>query len=448
MQSIEGQGYRAVERIVIAGGGLAGLACASDLAKAGLKVTLLESKGGIGGRATSFHDPLHGDLIDHCQHVSMGCCKELAQFCLEADISHYLKSDGNLHFVTPGGEVSQFHGNPLPAPLHLASSFLKAKFLTLREKARIGIGLGLMRLAKEGEDGLVLEWLKDHFQTERTLERFWAPVIVSALNTPMQRAGFHYARKVFVDSFFQSRHSYELTLPTVPLGKLYGEEIIQWLEGAGVETLLGTAASQILFQGGQVAGVRLASGEEIPTRTVVLAVPFQRVPDLVPPEERLGDFWHWIDRLSLSPITSVHLWFDRKITGLDHAALLDGQSQWLFYRGCNTRGEHYYQVVISASGEMLQGGNQKALETVLRELPGWFPAVGEAGLIRSRVISEKQATFESTAWVDQIRPGQATPISGLFLAGDYTQTGWPATMEGAVRSGKLAADCVLKTRTR
>ena len=152
-----------------------------------------------------------------------------------------------------------------------------------------------------------------------------------------------------------------------------------------------------------------------------------------------------LQELRTAPITSVHLWFDRPITELPHVVLLDSIGQWLFSRGKNEKGEHYYQVVISSSAELLKGGNDAVLKAVMAELPGFFADVTNAKLIRGRVVSERQATFESSYGVDAFRPLQTTQIKGLYLAGDYTQTGWPATMEGAVRSGYLAAERILES---
>ena len=345
---------------------------------------------------------------------------------------------------TPDGKTSLFKGAQLPAPLHFAKSFLGAHFLNWNEKIRLGLGMGLLRLTKEEEDAPFLEWLANHFQSQRCIDRFWAPVLISALNTPMEKVGLHYARKVFVDVFWKNTKAYELGLPVVPLSRLYGEEVITWLEKTGVEIRLGNAVKKVGLKSDSSWEVQLDNAEVINADNIVLAVPFQRVADLLGPIAHLDPAIGMLQGLRTAPITSVHLWFDRPITDLPHVVLLDSIGQWLFSRGKNEQGEYYYQVVISSSAELLKSGHDAVLKTVLGELPGFFPDVAKAQLIRGRVVSEKQATFESSYGVDEFRPLQTTQIKGLYLAGDYTQTGWPATMEGAVRSGYLAAERILE----
>ncbi len=429
---------------IVVGAGLAGLAAAGALAKQGQKVILVESKEKIGGRATSFVDTKSGDLIDNCQHVSMKCCTNLQYFCEEAKISHYIKDEPNLFFRTLDGQTSLFKGTKLPAPLHLANSFLGAHFLSMGEKLKLGLGMLLLRLTKETEDAPFLNWLENHFQPKRCIDRFWTPVLVSALNTPMEKIGLHYARKVFVDAFWKNSRAYELGLPTVPLGKLYGEEVLAWLKELGVEILFGKGVKSISENPEVGFKVELEQGKVMNATNLVLAVPFQRVKDLLPTSLFQNPAIEKLDRLQTSPITSVHLWFDKPITDLPHIVLLDSIGQWLFSRGKNQQGEFYYQVVISSSGTLLQNGNEAALKIVLEELQSFCKDFSKARLIRGRVISEKQATFESSYGVDEFRPEQITGIKGLYLAGDYTQTQWPATMEGAVRSGYLAAEKILK----
>ena len=429
---------------LVIGGGLAGLAAAGTLSRHGLKVILIESKGKIGGRAASFVDSASGDLIDNCQHVSMKCCTNLQYFCEEIGISHFIKDEQNMFWRTPDGKTSLFRGAQLPAPMHFAKSFLGAHFLNWNEKIRLGLGMGLLRLTKEEEDSPFLEWLANHFQSQRCIDRFWAPVLISALNTPMEKVGLHYARKVFVDVFWKNSKAYELGLPLVPLSRLYGEEVVDWLKKKGVEIRLGNAVKTVGLKSDSRWEVELDNSEIIEAENLLLAVPFQRVLGLLGPLANLDPAIGMLQELRTAPITSVHLWFDRPITELPHVVLLDSIGQWLFSRGKNEKGEHYYQVVISSSAELLKGGNDAVLKAVMAELPGFFADVTNAKLIRGRVVSERQATFESSYGVDAFRPLQTTQIKGLYLAGDYTQTGWPATMEGAVRSGYLAAERILE----
>ncbi|MGL4550484.1 MAG: FAD-dependent oxidoreductase, partial [Gemmataceae bacterium] len=220
---------------LVVGAGLAGLAAAQALAGHGVRGLLLEARDRPGGRAGSFVDRDSGQLIDACQHVSMGCCTNLAHFCRAAGVGHLLAPQPTLYFMTPDGRVSPFGGDRLPAPLHLARSFAGAHYLTLAEKARIAFGLACLRLVREPGDPPFADWLRRHGQTPRTVERFWGLVLVSALNEDADRVGLRYARKVFVDGFLKHRDGFTVEVPTVPLGELYGDEMLASLGRLGVE---------------------------------------------------------------------------------------------------------------------------------------------------------------------------------------------------------------------
>jgi len=419
---------------------LAGLAASAMLSKYGCKVMVLETRPKTGGRADSYLDPVSDELVDHCQHISMGCCTNLSHFCRWMGLEQFFQDEGNLYFMTPDRKISHLSSDDLPAPLHLARSFLRASYLSYSEKIRLGLAFLLLRL-KEGDESVSFgDWLVAHFQTPSLIERFWKPVLVSALNTPIEKASFKYCRKVVVDSFFADRKAYRLKLPSLPLAELFGPRLFQQLKGFGVNIRLGSTVRSVLFDNEKVTGVLLQNGEILEADHVVLAVPFQRLKSLL--GEKIDEP---ILGLQSSPITSVHMWFDQRITDLPHVVMLDTLSHWLFYRGKNSLGEHFYQVVISASADALGMGYEAIQAKVLAELHEFFGAMNSAKVLRAKVVTEKRATFGSLVGVDDFRPDQATRWSNLFLAGDYTKTGWPATMEGAVRSGYLAAEKLLKS---
>lgn len=434
-----------MQRVLILGGGLAGLAAATALAGRGLAVTLLEARGRLGGRAGSFQDPRTGQLIDTCQHVSMGCCTNLAHFCKTLGIDHLLERQRRLHFMTADGRVSRFGADAWPAPFHLARSFLGAHFLSAGEKARIAWGLACLVRAGPNADPPFQEWLNQHGQTRRTVDRFWGLVLTSALNETPERIGLKYARKVFLDGFLNHRRGFEIELPAVPLGRLYGEELQGWLKAHNVELRLLESGKRFDIQEKRVVNLELRQGERVQADWYVAAVPFDRLLDLLPAEviER-HTYFNELKNLETSPITSVHCWFDREILDLPHVVLVDCLGQWIFKRGQTGAEEYYVQVVVSAARQLRGLGKEEVESRIVAELRRLFPKVAGATLLRTRVVTEHAATFSAVPGVDQWRPGQTSPLENLFVAGDWTRTGWPATMEGAVRSGYLAAEGLLK----
>lgn len=428
---------------VVIGGGLAGLAAASALAPRGYRVTLLESRNRLGGRAGSFTDAATGQVIDACQHVSMGCCTNFAQFCKTVGVDHLLARQTTLYFMTPDCRVSRFGADRLPAPWHLGRTFATAHYLTVGEKLRIG--WGLWRLMREPADSDLPfhDWLLKNRQTERTIERFWGLVLVSALNESVDRIGLRYARKVFRDGFVTHPRGFEVQVPTVPLDRLYGDELRAWFDRHGIEVRLNDAVREIVVEGDRVTAVHLRSGERMTADVYVSAIPFDRLLDLLPAAlvEREAYFAN-LKRLEVSPITSVHLWWDRPIMRLPHVVLIDCLGQWVFNRG------EYIQVVVSAARPLRSLGREEVERRIVDEVRRLFPAARSASLVRSRVVTEHAATFSAVPGVDRWRPSQRSPIANLFVAGDWTATGWPATMEGAVRSGYLAVEAVLASTGR
>lgn len=441
-------------RIAIIGGGLAGLAAAVALADRGFAIELFEARRRLGGRATSFYDNASGEWIDHCQHVSMGCCTNLADFCRRTGIAEFFRRDRILNFFGPDGRCHRLAASRwLPAPAHLLPALLRLSYLSLAD--RFSIARAMLRLARTRLDGddtdqsTIGEWLRRQGQSPAAIERFWSVVLVSALGEELDRASLLHARKVFVDGFLSARRAYEVEVPRVALGELYGDRLQAWLEQHGVSLRLGAEINQIAGDTDGVKKIVLGDGSQHDVDGAIVAVSWRRVRELV--GESLRSFMPeltGVDQISASPITGVHLWFDREITPLPHAVLVDRLSQWLFNRGHvegSSTTEHYYQVVISASRSLADREREAVIDEIVGDLVSIWPVVGEAKLLRWRIVTDPFAVFSVRPGIDGLRPPQQTSIPNLALAGDWTRTGWPSTMEGAVRSGYLAAEAILKS---
>lgn len=424
-------------RVAVVGGGLAGLAAAAALRGHGALVTVLEARRRCGGRAASFEDS-GGLLVDACQHVAMGCCTNFLDLCRQAGLAGHLRRDRTLWFIGPDG--SRADCTParwLPAPLHLAPLLLGLPQFTLAEKW--SLALGMLRLARcadrdDPAGASARAWLASHGQPARVIDLFWQPVIESALGESIDLVSVPATRKVAVDAFLAHRDAADLYVPLEPLGTLFGERLVRWLEHGGVSVR--TSAPVTGFDRGVDGSItRVLCGQaSIDVDAVVLAVPWRQatrlLPDVVPPAD---------DRLAGSPITAVHLWFDRDITDLPHAVLVGRVSQWVF------RGDApgHCQIVISASRGLLGGDRDLLVKTVTAELREVFPAGRTATLREAKVVTDPTAVLSVRPGVEAARPAAGTNVPNVFLAGDWTATGWPSTMEGAVRSGRLGAEALL-----
>jgi zeta-carotene desaturase len=326
-------------------------------------------------------------------------------------------------------------GGSLPAPAHLAGSMLRMRCLSLRDKIAIARALSAMRrerLTRTDLDRIaMIEWLQEKRQPPRAIERFWRQVLVSAINEDLERMAARHGFQAFWLGFLSRRDSYEMGVPAAPLGQLYSSEA--WRGMSHVQLRLRQPVERVEIADGRVSAV-IVRGERRLCSHCVLAVPFERVPDLCPELGLRFNGWEH------SPITGIHLWFDRIVTGLPHATLLDRTIQWFFNKGEG----RYLQLVVSASRSLLEMPASEVVALVVRELAEFLPAVKSATLLRNVVIKEARATFSARPGLDHERPLTETAIEGLYLAGDWVRTGWPATMEGAARAGYMAAEAVTR----
>lgn len=415
--------------VLVLGGGLAGMAAAAALASSGHEITVLEARPFPGGRATSWTLPSGDDPIDNCQHILLRCCVNLLDFYQRLGVRDAIEFHREIYFLEPGGRCSVMKRGHLPAPLHFTGSFASLRFLSLPEKVAIGRALLALRSQRNRPDLdriTMLDWLHEQRQPPRAIERFWRQVLVSAINEELEHMAASHGFQVFWLGFLAGSDTYEMGIPRVPLGQLYSPDA--WRALPNVRFRFRTAVRAIQHDGRQITGV-LAGDEQLSADAFVCSLPSQRTAELLP-ELGLES-----DAFTPSPITGIHLWFDRPVTHLPHATLLDRTLQWMF----NKSEGRYLQLVVSASRSLTPLSRQQVIDLALRELADFFPAVAQAQLLRAEVIKEVHATFSARPGLESLRPPAATRFANLALAGDWTRSGWPATMEGAVRSGYLAA---------
>ena len=447
------------------GGGLAGLSSAVALAEAGFRVRLFEKRPHLGGRATSYLLP-DGEHVDNCQHVTLGCCTNLADFYSRVGAAEKIRSYDRLFFLDRRGRRGVIKASSLAPPFHLAASFAFFPSLGWADKGAIARAMfSLVRCGGRPADAngaTMLDWLRRHRQTSGAIERFWRVVLVSALNEELDRAGARYATLVFWKAFLANRSGFQVGIPAVPLAELY-DGCRDAIERRGGEVRTRTGIREIRVAEGAVRAVRLDDGTEVSGDFFVAAVPHEGLLEILPGSiaEREPTFAN-LHNLRVSPITGVHLWFDREVMTEPFLALLDRTVQWIFNKSrlyalpdemssSEARGaapEQYLQLVISASYDLVPRSRQEIIDLCRAELFDALPATRQARLLKATVVKETAATFSPEPGCDRWRPTQRCSVKNLFLAGDWTETGWPATMEGAVRSGYLAAEAVLSSEGR
>ena len=440
--------------VVVVGAGVAGLAATVALSGAGARVVLLERKAYVGGRAYSYLHPALNEVIDS-QHVLLGCCTNLVDLCRLAGTERKIRWYDAIPFLEPGrdgGEArrSDLVPGDLPSPAHSMVSFLGAPMLGVRDKAGIARGLmEFMRGIPDSDEEAFSNWVRRTGQTERSIKRFWVPIIVSTLNDTFERTSTRYAAKVMYESLLKSASGGRMGVPSEPMSEFYAA-LAGLAQQQGTELRLRESVERIERAEGAWRAV-LSGGEVVSGKAMVLALPFEQAQKLMgtiaePTEEQhavMTSFAQFVH----APITTIHLWLDREVTEIEQAALLDTRIQWMFNKSRIRRsetGEHYYELVISASHAELKKTREEILESAIAELKMFFPRARAAKIVRAGVLKEARATFSVTPGLERFRPEPDACGDGLFLAGDWTKTDWPSTMESAARSGRLAAERVAR----
>ena len=427
------------------------MSAACSLAEAGLHVQLVERRGYLGGRASSYRHPGVDEVIDNCQHVLFGCCTNLIGFYTRIGVEKNIHWTRAMTMIEPGGRRSVLGPGWLPAPLHGLPSLLTAKALTREDKmALMRAFSAILRLDPKACSTQSLgPWLRENGQTQGAIDRFWRLVIASALNADLDEIALPYAAKVIRELFLNSAEAGAMGMSSVPLSELY----------ASAEQFLHERGGEVVFNSGVESAKwdEETSGWSIDTRAgtlfanyLVLALPFEATAKLLPhmpPAEGVETLARQIDHQEHGPICSVHLWFDREITELEHAVLLDREIHWMYNKsrlqpGRNGKGS-YLELVVSASHKFAALSREEAIDLAVGELKDFFPAVAGAKLEKAVLVKEVRATFGVPPGIDKFRPDAgSSPWPNCALAGDWISTGWPSTMESAARSGHLAAEAV------
>ena len=440
--------------VAIAGGGLAGLAAACALADSGFKVTLLEKRPFLGGRASSYEHPGTGEVVDNCQHVLFRVCTNLVEFYERIGVADQIHWYDQMTFVEPGGRTSVLKSSALPAPMHTAPSFLRFPFLNAADKLSIARALVPLTLSAQRDTGHSFrEWLDGHDQTEHAIQRFWQPILISALSEELDRISISAAAQVVRESM-KAPAARHMGVPALPLTDLYNKAG-DYVRGRGGVLHLRTGMESFATDPNRVR-VRVSGLDpaEQPFDYAVLALPFDALNRVLPDSPESTPLRERISHFENSSITGIHLWFDRQITDLDHAILLDRTIQWMFHKSrlqpmrtlgseANASGS-YIELVVSSSKSLIDKSRAEIIDLALAEVREFFPGACAANLIKSTVIKEVNATYSPRPGIDAHRPISISPWPRVFLAGDWTATGWPATMEGAVRSGYRAAEALAR----
>ncbi len=428
------------------------MAAACSLADA-CEVTLLEKKPFLGGRVYSVHDARMDCEVDNAQHVFLGCLERLHGFLKKLGLQKdaHLQETFRLRLFTPTGQAV-FRAAPLPAPLHLAPALFRLKPLSWRE--RLAVARSMDRIRRMGEDEVrgfegknFGEWLRSAGQSPTAVTCFWDFFTLAALNA-------HVDQTDAADAFFVFRNGLLVSRRFSAVGYLLrGQEAIgraarAYVESRGGRVLTERGAAALPLERSRIAGVQDGTGKRHTADAYILALPPAELYALAPPSLRnLKPFSH-LPRLEGSPTVGVHLWYDRPVVDFDFAGFPGHRLQWIFNKnrlfGISSRDTQYLSIVLSSAREWIDVPKERIVQAMDEAIKEFFPEAKRAALVHSRVIKEPAATLLPFPGYHRLRPGHRAGVPNLLLAGDWTATGWPSSMESAVRSGEACARLVLE----
>jgi len=437
--------------VIVIGAGVAGFSAATALADAGARVLVLEARPGLGGRATAFNDPETGERVDNGQHILMGCYADTLELLERIGASDRVRWQAGLALamIDQQGHESVLKLPPMPSPLHLLGGVLAWDALSWRERLsilRVGAALGP---AKAGPDDTspaasgpgretVREWLTRYGQAPRLCELFWEPLALAALNQSIDQAAASYFVAVLEQMFGPDPAAASLVIPAVPLDEMYAEPARAWLEARGHEVRV-NAPAKVAIADGRVTGVRVR-GEHVAAPVVISTVPWHALGAVFDaPPAALAATLANASALASLPIVTVNLWFDRPVMHEPLVGLPGRAFQWVFDRRAIVGGSGSHLSMISSGAEAIVSMTNEALiATALVDVRSALPATRVAVVRKGLAVREKRSTF-SLAPDAPPRPQTETAIAGLLLAGDWIDTGLPATIESAAVSGHRAA---------
>jgi squalene-associated FAD-dependent desaturase len=440
--------------VAVIGGGLAGLAAACELADLGHRPTVFEKRPWCGGKTYSFHDQESGEEVDNGQHVFMTCTTEYIDFLRKIGSLKLTRRQKRLRVTVynANGRRSVLAAQSLPAPLHLGASFLVYRHLGLLDRVRVGKLMLALRGLSEDErvslhDVSFAGWLRSKGQSEKAIRDFWDFMLVPTLNCRSDEASASDALFVLRAGFLASSDSAAIGVPGVGLSRLHVEPAVAYIEKRGGEVRTSTEILRLEPTEGGVAGIvshnrREGQGERHERFDgYVLALPHSKVTGVLPAALAAEEPFRSLAAIKTAPIINLHLWFDRPVADWALAAFVGNELQWVFNRDRLDRepaaGRHRIVISLSAAQPYMGLDREALKERFLPQVRAAIPGAREAELLAFSAIKEPEATFVPAPGMR--RPGPRTPLANLVLAGTYTDTGWPATMESAVRSGRTAA---------
>jgi zeta-carotene desaturase len=448
--------------VIVAGGGISGLRAAVELSARGRKVLLLEQRLSCGGRAYSFPDALTSSMVDNGQHLMMGCYHETRRFLRLIGTEHLalLQPELRIVYVSPSQNDNQLKFNRLPAPFNILGGLIGFTAIPFNDRLKmLLVAKELMNTSPGKEQELdrlsVDEWLTKHGQSDISRKYLWDIITIGAMNNNPKNVSALMLFRVLRAAFFGKSENASLLIPRAGLNEVFVDPAVQFIKTHGGDVFTGIGIKRMILEGTSVKSVLTSKGKVLHAKSFISAIPWYAFEEVLSASHQNSNLvfdprsGSVKENFKSSPIISIHLWLDREVTNLDFAALLDTRIQWFFNKSKlfhekkeGTAARQYLSLVISAADEFINLNKKQLAEIAMEDLRRVLPRARDAKAVRSLVIKEKRATFIPSPGLEALRPNARTKLGNLFLAGDWTATGYPATIEGAVMSGRRAAELI------